>query len=232
MTIHTIGTSPLITAKLAGFFYLVQVLLYIFSSLIVPEGPSATINNIRLSESLLRLSIVGILLAQIVGIVYVLFLYKLLKPVNKNIAALMLVFALTVPPITMLNELTRLGILQVVGGADTLSVFTAEQLEALARFFIRLHGEGTSIAFIFAGLWLFPLGYLVFQSRFLPRILGVLLVLGGSGYLIYAFGSLLSTEYNLSNSLLGGLAEVLFLLWLLIKGVNVEQWNQRALEAA
>ena len=232
MTTHTIGTSPLITAKLAGFFYLVQVLLYIFSSLIVPEGPSAIINNIRISESLLCLSIVGILLAQIVGIVYVLFLYKLLKPVNKNIAALMLVFALTVPPITMLNELTRLGILQVVSGADTLSVFTAEQLEALARFFIRLHGEGTSIAFIFAGLWLFPLGYLVFQSRFLPGILGVLLVLGGFGYLIYAFGSLLSTEYNLSNSLLGGLAEVLFLLWLLIKGVNVEQWNQRALEAA
>jgi hypothetical protein len=232
MTTGTTETSPLITAKLAGFFYLIQVLLYIFSSLIVPEGPSAIINNIRISESLFRLSIVGILLAQVVGIVYVLFLYKLLKPVNKNVAALMLVFALTVPPITMLNEFTRLGALQVVGGTATLSGFTAEQLEELARFFIRLHGEGTSIAFIFAGLWLLPLGYLVFQSRFLPRILGVLLVLGGFGYLIYAFGSLLSTEYNLSNSLLAGLAEVLFLLWLLIKGVNVDQWRKRALEAA
>ncbi|HEX5807331.1 MAG TPA: DUF4386 domain-containing protein, partial [Anaerolineales bacterium] len=227
MTTGTTETSPLISAKLAGFFYLIQVLLYIFSSLIVPEGPSAIINNIRISESLLRLSIVGILLAQIVGIVYVLFLYKLLKPVNKNIAALMLLFALTVPPITMLNELTRLGILQVVGGAAYLSAFTTEQLEALAHFFIRLHDEGTSISLIFAGLWLFPLGYLVFQSRFLPRILGVLLVFAGFGYLIYAFGSLLSSDYNLRISLLAGLAEVLLLLWLLIKGVNVEQWNKR-----
>lgn len=232
MTARTASPSPLRTARLAGFFYLIQVLLYVFSSLIAPDDPSGMINNLRISESLVRLSIVGILISQIVGIVYVLLLYKLLKPVNKNVAALMIVFALTVPPITMLNELTRLGILQVVGGAAYLSAFTTEQLEALAHFFIRLHDEGTSISLIFAGLWLFPLGYLVFQSRFLPRILGVLLVFAGFGYLIYAFGSLLSTEYNLSNSLLGGLAEVLFLLWLLIKGINVEQWNQRALEAA
>lgn len=232
MTARTASPSPLRTARLAGFFYLIQVLLYVFSSLIAPDDPSGMINNLRISESLVRLSIVGILISQIVGIVYVLLLYKLLKPVNKNVAALMIVFALTVPPITMLNELTRLGILQVVGGAAYLSAFTTEQLEALARFFIRLHDEGTSISLIFAGLWLFPLGYLVFQSRFLPRILGVLLVFAGFGYLIYAFGSLLSSDYNLGISLLAGLAEVLLLLWLLIKGVNVEQWNQRALEAA
>lgn len=232
MTARTTSPSPLRTARLAGFFYLIQVLLYVFSSLIAPDDPSGMINNLRISESLVRLSIVGILISQIVGIVYVLLLYQLLKPVNKNAAALMIVFALIVPPITMLNELTRLGILQVVGGAAYLSAFTTEQLEALAHFFIRLHDEGTSISLIFAGLWLFPLGYLVFQSRFLPRILGVLLVFAGFGYLIYAFGSLLSSDYNLGISLLAGLAEVVLLLWLLIKGVNVEQWNKRALEAA
>jgi hypothetical protein len=132
----------------------------------------------------------------------------------------------------MLNELTRLSALQFVGGAGYLNVFTTEQLEALAYFFIRLHGEGTNIALIFAGLWLLPLGYLVFQSRFLPAILGVLLILGGFGYLIYACGSLLSSGYNLGIVLLTGLAEVLFLLWLLIKGVNTEQWHTRALESA
>jgi hypothetical protein len=232
MTARTTSPSPLRTARLAGFFYLIQVLLYVFSSLIAPDDPSGMINNLRISDSLVRLSIVGILISQIVGIVYVLLLYQLLKPVNKNVAALMIVFALTVPPITMLNELTRLGILQVVGGAAYLTAFTTEQLEALAHFFIRLHDEGTSISLIFAGLWLFPLGYLVFQSRFLPRILGVLLVFAGFGYLTYAFGSLLSSDYNLGISLLAGLAEVLLLLWLLIKGVNVEQWNKRALEAA
>lgn len=231
MTAHVTETSPLVTARLAGFFYLMQVLLFVFSSLILPGDSPAMIDNIKISESQLRLSIIGSLAGQIVGILYVLFLYKLLKPVNKNVATLMLVFALMVPPITMLNELTRLSALQLVGRAEYLNVFTTEQLEALAYFFIRLHGEGTNIALIFAGLWLLPLGYLVFQSRFLPTILGVLLILGGFGYLIYAFGSLLSAGYDLGNVLFTGLAEVLFLLWLLIKGVNTERWQSRTIES-
>ena len=231
MTTRPAFTSPLVTARLAGFFYLIQVLLFVSSSLILPGDPSATIENIKISESLSRLGIVGALVGQVVGILYVLLLYKLLKPVNKNVATLMLVFALTVPPITMLNEITRLSVLQFVSGADYLNVFTAEQLEALAYFFIRLHGDGTNIALIFAGLWLLPLGYLVFQSRFLPTILGILLILAGFGYLMYAFGSLLSADYDLGIVLLTGLAEVLFLLWLLIKGVNTERWHTRALES-
>ncbi len=231
MTAHVTETSPLVTARLAGFFYLMQVLLFVFSSLILPGDSPAMIDNIKISESQLRLGIIGSLAGQIVGILYVLFLYKLLKPVNKNVATLMLVFALMVPPITMLNELTRLSALQLVGRAEYLNVFTTEQLEALAYFFIRLHGEGTNIALIFAGLWLLPLGYLVFQSRFLPTILGVLLILGGFGYLIYAFGSLLSAGYDLGNVLFTGLAEVLFLLWLLIKGVNTERWQSRTIES-
>lgn len=231
MKAHVTENSPLVTARLAGFFYLMQVLLFVFSSLILPGDSPAMIDNIKISESQLRLGIIGSLAGQIVGILYVLFLYKLLKPVNKNVATLMLVFALMVPPITMLNELTRLSALQLVGRAEYLNVFTTEQLEALAYFFIRLHGEGTNIALIFAGLWLLPLGYLVFQSRFLPTILGVLLILGGFGYLIYAFGSLLSAGYDLGNVLFTGLAEVLFLLWLLIKGVNKERWQSRAIES-
>ncbi|HET6596162.1 MAG TPA: DUF4386 domain-containing protein [Anaerolineales bacterium] len=231
MTTRTVFTSPLVTARLAGFFYLLQVLVFISYSLILPEDPSATISVLRSSESLFRLGIVGILVGQIVGIVYVLLLYKLLKPVNNSVATLMLVFALMVPPLTMLNELTHLSVLQFLGGAEYLNVFTTGQLEALASVFIRLHDGGTNIAFIFAGLWLLPLGYLVFQSRFLPRILGVLLVLAGLGYFAYAFGSLLSADYNLDLVLLTGLAEVLFLLWLLIKGVNTERWQARALES-
>jgi hypothetical protein len=231
MTTRTVFTSPLVTARLAGFFYLLQVLVFISYSLILPEDPSATISVLRSSESLFRLGIVGVLVGQIVGIVYVLLLYKLLKPVNKSVATLMLVFALMVPPLTMLNELTHLSVLQFLGGAEYLNVFTTGQLEALASVFIRLHDGGTNIAFIFAGLWLLPLGYLVFQSRFLPRILGVLLVLAGLGYFAYAFGSLLSADYNLDLVLLTGLAEVLFLLWLLIKGVNTERWQARALES-
>jgi hypothetical protein len=163
---------------------------------------------------------------------YVLVLYNLLKPVSKQIAVLMVVFALPGIPITMLNELTQLGVLQLLSGADYLTIFTPGQLQALAYLFLRLHDEGTSIAFIFAGLWLLPLGYLVFKSGFLPKILGVLLIMAGFGYLIDVFGSFLLSNYNLGIGLFTGLAEIFFLLWLLIKGVNVTQWKKRTAESA
>lgn len=237
MIIHTAQTSPLIIARVAGFLYLVTVplgifsLMYVPSTLIVPGDAAATANNIMASESLFRLGIVSALLGQIIGIVYLFVLYRLLKPVNKNIAALMVVFSLVGIPITMLNELTQLAALQLLSGADYLNVSTMEQLQSLAYLFLRLHTYGISIAAIFWGLWLFPLGYLVFKSGFLPRILGVLLIIAGFGYLIDSFAGFLFPSSNLSIGLFTGLAEIFFLLWLLIKGVNVEQWQKRALES-
>jgi hypothetical protein len=115
-------------------------------------------------------------------------------------------------------------------GADYLNVFTTEQLQALAYFFVRLHSQGLNIAQIFWGLWLFPMGYLVFKSGFLPRILGVLLMIGCFGYVIQSFAAFLS--YNLNIIFYTSWGELLFLLWLLIKGVDVEQWKKRALESA
>jgi hypothetical protein len=132
----------------------------------------------------------------------------------------------------MLTELTHFAALQLLSGADYLTVFTTEQLQALALLFLDLHAYGLLIAGIFWGLWLFPLGYLVFKSGILPRILGVLLIIGCFGYLIDSFGSFLLPGYNLGIGLFTGLAEILFVLWLLIKGVNVEQWRKRAAESA
>ncbi len=238
MTTRTAKTSPLIIARLAGFLYLLTVPLGVFnfaylpSNLIVSGDAAATAHNLMASESLFRLGIVSALLGAIIAILYVLILYKLLKPVSKDIAALMVVFALLGIPITMLNEFTQLGILQLLSGADYLTVFTTAQLQALAYLFVRLHSYGISIAFIFSGLWLFPLGYLVFKSGFLPRILGVLLIIGGFGYLIDVFAGFLFPGSNLSIGLFTGLSEIFFLLWLLIKGVNVEKWEKRALESA
>jgi hypothetical protein len=231
---RTDNMSPQVTARLAGFLYLIQAilgifsLLYVSSSLIVRGDAAATIHNIRASQSLFRLGIVSTFLSQIVGILYVLLLYRLLNRVNKSAAVLMLVFALPGAPLAMLTELTQFGVLQLLSGADYLKVFTAEQLQALAYLFLRLHNDGINITFIFSGLWLLPLGYLVFKSGFLPRILGVLLVIGGFGYLTDVFSSFLLPGYNLGIGMFTGLSEILFLLWLLIKGVNVRQWNQRA----
>ena len=238
MAIRTAETSPLFYARFAGFLYLIQAilgifsLLYVSSKLIVSGDVPATIHNIMASESLFRLGIVSNILVPTVGIVYVLFLYKLLKPVSKDIAVLMVVLALLGVPIGVFNEFTQLGVLQLLSGADYLTAFTTEQLQALAYLFVRLHSYGISLTFIFSGLWLLPLGYLVFKSGFLPRILGVLLIIGGFGYLIDVFAEFLFPASNLSIGLFTGLAEIFFLLWLLIKGVDVEQWKKRAAESA
>ena len=225
------------TARLAGFLYLLTVPLGIFSlkavpsSLIMSGNAAATTNNIMASESLFRLSILSSLLGSIIEILYVLIFYKLFKPVSKNMAVLMVVFVLLGVPIMMLNEFTQLGALQFLSGANYLTVFTTAQVQALAYLFVRLHADGLTIAEIFWGLWLFPLGYLVFKSDFLPRILGALLIIAGFGYLIDSFGSLLLPHFNLGILQFTGLGEILFLLWLLIMGVNVERWEKRARES-
>jgi hypothetical protein len=223
------------TARIAGLLYLMNVplgifgTLYVSSRLIVSGDAATTAKNLIASESLFRLGIVSNLLATIVMILVVLVLYRLLKPVNKTIALLMVMFVLIGAPISMLNKLNQFAVL-FLSGADYLTVFTTEQLQALVTLFLRLHNRGSNIAFIFWGLWLFPLGYLVFKSGFLPRILGILLMIACCGYVIDSFAILLGSHVGIS--MFAALGEVLFLLWLLIKGVNVEQWEKRALESA
>jgi hypothetical protein len=184
------------------------------------------------SESLFRLSIVSDLIVQAVFVLVVLLLYKLLKPVNKNHAVLMVIFFLVSVPIAMLNMLNQFAALLLLSGADYLTVFTADQLQALVPLFRDLHEVGYMIAYIFWGLWLFPLGYLVFKSGFLPRILGVLLMISCFGYLIDFFTFFLFPNFDVAINMYTGWAELLLCLWLLIKGVNVEQWEKRALESA
>ncbi len=144
----------------------------------------------------------------------------------------MVIFFLVAVPIAMLNQLNQFAALLLLSGADYLTVFTADQLQALVHLFLDLHEHGISIAGIFWGLWLFPMGYLVFKSGFLPRILGVLLIIGCFGYLIDSFTFFLLPNYEVDIALFTFWGEVLLPLWLLIKGVNVEQWEKRALESA
>ena len=229
--------NPNKTARIAGFLYLIMVPFALFgvmwtSSLIVPGDAAATANNIMASELLFPLSIVSALIVQIGHILLVLLLYKLLKAVNKNHALLMVIFMLVSVPITMLNELNRFAVLLLLSGADYLTVFTADQLQALVPLFLDLHEHGVSIAGIFWGLWLFPMGYLVFKSGYIPRILGVLLIIAGFGYLLDSVSFFLFPDFVATISQFTGIGEILLPLWLLIKGVNVKQWEKRALESA
>jgi len=222
--------NPNKTARIAGILYLLVAVLGIFnmmygpSSLIVLGDAATTVNNIMASESLFRLGIVNDLAAQTVGILLVLFLYKLLKPVSKTQASLMVIFALVGIPIVMLNLLNQFAALLLLSGADYLTVFAADQLQALVMLFLNLDEHGFMIAHIFWGLWLFPMGYLVFKSGYIPRILGVLLIIGGFGYLIDFVTFFFFPSFG-PIKMFTFIGELLLPLWLLIKGVNVNGKN-------
>jgi Domain of unknown function (DUF4386) len=225
------------TARTAGFLYLLLVPFGFFGgeyilSITVPGNAVATVSNIIAHTMLFRLSILSALITPIVTVLVALFLYKLFKSVNKNQAVLMVVFALAALPIAMLNELNHFAVLLLLNGTDYLKVFSVDQLYSQVMFFLDLSHYGAFIAAIFWGLWLLPMGYLVFKSGFLPRIIGVLLIIAGFGYIIDAAALFLLPDLNIDISQFTFIGELLLLLWLLIKGVNVEQWKKRALESA
>ena len=147
-------------------------------------------------------------------------------------AVLMITFLLLSIPIAMLNELNNVTVLFLLSGVDSLKGFTTEQLHALVPLFLDLHALGLNIAFLVGSLWFFPMGCLVFTSGFLPKMLGVLLIMNGLGYLIDSFAALLFSNLNVNMVMFTGWVEVVFALWLVIKGVNVEGWEKRAREAA
>jgi hypothetical protein len=230
------------TARTAGFWYLLMAitgpigLLYVPAKLIVPGDATATATNIMASESLFRIGIVSNLLCQLAFIFLVLALYRLLKRVNQHHASLMVALVLVAVPIAFLNMLNPLAALLLLSGASFLTVFEPNQLHALAMVFLNLQEYGTIIVQIFWGLWLFPFGWLIFKSSFFPKILGVLLIMACFGYLVHSFTFLLFPGYEAIVASYAAVPEAIgelsMVLWLLIKGVNVQPQDNRALASA
>jgi hypothetical protein len=207
--------------SIPGFF----ALMYVPGKLIVHGNATVTANNIAASETLFRLGIVANLISQAGFIFVALALYDLLKGVNHRQAVLMVTLIVVSIPIAFLNELNAIAALVLVRGPDFLSIFEKPQREAMAMLFLNLHSHGFDVAAIFWGLWLFPLGLLVYRSSFLPRVLGVLLILNGFTYPANSFTSLLLPQYEhiVSRWMMPlGFGELVFMFWLLIKGANPE----------
>ncbi len=200
-------------------------IMYVPATLIVPGDATTTANNIMANELLFRMGIVGSLITQLIFIFAVLVLYKLFKPVNKNHASLMVIFALVGVPIAMLNTLNRVAALLLLNGADYLKVFEPDQLHTLVLLFLNLNEQGVLIASIFWGLWLFPLGYLIYKSGYFPRILGALVVIAGFGYLLGSFTHFLLPNYEVIFPVfeLMAFGEILFILWILLKGAKIPE---------
>jgi Domain of unknown function (DUF4386) len=215
--------------RFAGLLYvLVSIpgafaLLYVPNKLIVHGNATATAQNIAASETLFRLGIAPELISQILFMWVALALYDLLKGVNRRHAAVMLTLIVVSIPIALLNELNAIAALILVRGADFLSIFDKSQRDALAMLFLNLHSHGLGIAAIFWGLWLFPLGLLVYRSGFLPRILGVLLMANCFSYVVNSFTSLIVPQYAdiVSRWMMPlGFGELFFMFWLLIMGAK------------
>lgn len=217
-------------ARVAAVLYLLIVLtapiglLYVPGELIVPGDATATAENIRTAEGLFRLGMASEVFHQIVGIFLVLALYRLFNPVNHWHALLMVILSLTPVPIMLLNVLNELAALALVKGAPFLSVFDTRQLDALAMLFLRLHGQGITVASIFWGLWLLPFALLVIRSRFIPRILGWLMFVAGAGYLASAAATLLLPQFARSVgevALVLEMGELPIVFWFLIWGTRL-----------
>jgi hypothetical protein len=217
-------------ARVAGLLYLlgslfgIVRLIYVPNKLFVYGNAAATANNIAWHESLFRFGIVSYLLCGALWIFVTLALYRLLKGVNQALAVLMVILGgVVVVPIFFVNTVNDAAALLLVRGGGYLSVFDKPQRDALARLFLDLHHQLDLANEIFWGLWLIPFGLLVYKSRFLPRILGVWLIIACFGYLALSFTGLLFPDYedqvsNIAQPLL--LAELAIMLWLLIMGAT------------
>ena len=216
------------TARIAGGMYLGNIITGIFaqvvrSTLIVPGDAGATAKNIMASEWLFRIGFVSDLIMVTFYLLMGLVFYVLLKPVNKNVALLMLLLNLAGVPMLGINMLNQFATLLLMSGAGYLSVFSADQLHALGMLFFNLHEYGYSIAVISWGFYLLPLGYLVFKSGFLPKILGVLLMLAGFFDFIQFIQVFLFPNYEVityPGLAVAMIAEFGLALWLLIMGVK------------
>jgi hypothetical protein len=217
-------------ARIAGFLYLLLAiagpvrLMVIPTTLFVHGNAAATAGNIVAHETLFRFGIVSDLFCGTILIFVALALYRLFKEVDQYLAVLMVILGGVLPSaLDFFIVLNDSAVLILARGADFLSAFNKPQRDALAMLFLRLHDQEILAAEVFWGLWLFPLGILAYKSRFLPRFLGIWLIVNGLAYLVNSLTGLLLPRYQKAVEtftfplLLG---EVAFLLWLLIMGAK------------
>jgi Domain of unknown function (DUF4386) len=217
-------------ARITGAIYLSMVitgpfsLIYVPSKLIVRGDATATAQNVLAHETMFRFAILADLVGQVIFICLAIALYRLLSNVNKTWAALMVGSVLVSAAVGFLNTLNNIAALILFRGADFLAVFDKPQRDALGMLFVRLHSQGIFIDEMFWGLWLFPFGLLVFRSGFLPRFIGVWLMINCFGYVALSITALFFPAYyeaafRMAQPVLFG--ELAIMLWLLIKGAKI-----------
>ena len=228
---------PQTYARIGGVIYLIIIIaglfaeIFVRSKLVVSGDPAATATNILSSQLLWRVGICADLIMQVCDIPLMMIFYVLLRPINKNLALLNLLFNVVQTAVLATNKLNLLMPLFLAGDADYLKAIDPQQLQALGYLFIRLHDHGLGVGLIFFGFVCLIEGYLIFKSGYFPKTLGVLMQIAGACYLINSFAVFLSPQlagilfpFILLPCLI---AELLLALWMIIKGVNISEWEKK-----
>ena len=241
MASDTVINSPKLYARVAGLLYLFVIVAGVFAEifvrgqLVVANDAAATAHNIMAHQLQYRLGFVAELIACLCNIPLALIFYELFKVVNKRVIMVALVFSLLGTAIESVDLLNHLAPLTLLGGGSYLSAIPAEQLQAQAYLSLRLFELGFAICLVFFGFFLLLLGYLIFRSGFLPRIIGVLLAFEGLCYVVNSLTNFLAPGYGaivFSVLAVSAVGEISLCLWLLVMGVNIPKWEKRALESA
>jgi Domain of unknown function (DUF4386) len=232
MNQRTAETSPLFKARMGGACWLMCFVTSIFplivsDRLVVPRDAAATTTNLLANEALFRSGTATLLISTAFYVAATLFVYELLKPVNKTLSLLAAFFSLVGCAVGALSCLFDFAPFVLLKGAPYLSVFTAEQLEALAYMFLAVRAQANDIGLAFFGLHCLGVGYLVLRSTFLPRLIGALMMFAGVGWLTF-LSPPLANSLAPFNMLPGAIGELSLSLWLLVKGVNVPRWKEQA----
>jgi hypothetical protein len=231
------NASPRLKARFAGAFYLVNGMMYSYADshvhdkILVAGNAAATAQNILANGQVLRTCFAVELASSACYVVVTLLLFDLLKPVNKSISTLAAFFSVMGCGIGALTSLFTFAPLIIMGGAPYLSVFKVEQLQAMALLSLDLHVVATSICMVFFGFYCLLIGYLIFRSTFMPRIIGIFMMITGLAYQVYLSPPLATYLFPYVVKPAGALGELSLLLWLLIFGVNPQRWKQQAASA-
>lgn len=234
----TIEASPQLYARTGGLLYLLIIVLggfaegFVMNSLVVAGDAAATAHNIMASPGLWNLSVAGNLLVPVLAVAQTWIFYLLLRPVSRQLVLLSVFLMLVSLSVEAVSKLFLLAVMPILASVNHPGAFEPLQAQALAHLSLVLHDIAFNIALIFFGVGCLVDGYLIFRSGFLPKLIGLLMQLAGLCYLIACFAALLAPAFAdaitpaiLIPSLIG---EASFCLWLLIKGVHVAKWRERA----
>jgi hypothetical protein len=224
------------TARIAGRWYLAIAVFYSFSMIyvdkafIVSGNVEATIKNLQASGLLFRLGFVSCLVGHICFLFLANALYKLFRSVNADWARIMVMLVIAGVSVSFLARLNQAAAILLLGGEKFLSAFVPAQLQALAMFFLNVHQHGEMMAALFWGLWLLPLGLLIIKSGFIPKAIGILLICACVCYLtdfvVYFFFPHFMKAAHALLSPVEIVAEISFILWLLVFGVKQQKVAQ------